>query len=185
MWSGRVNHWLREYAQALPPGTALDLACGEGGDALWLASQGWTVTALDFASAAVERGRAAAAERGLADRLTWVCADLAQWKPPEGYDLVTMHFLHTPDRDLRDAALLTAFEAAGGVLLIVAHDPANAIDGTAGGPPDPAVLYSAADVLAVLGVDHDDPRVVRAEQVLRDSPQGRWVDSVLVLNRAG
>lgn len=184
VWSGKVNHWLVEFAGGLAPGTALDLACGEGGDALWLAARGWDVTAVDFAGAALRRGAAAAERAGVQDRIQWLQADLGSaWQPPRTYDLVTLHFLHTPDTRVRNTALRTAWSATSGTLLVVAHDPANAVDGTGGGPPDPAVLYSAADVLSVLGVAADDAAVVVAETRQRETAAGRWIDAVVVLRR--
>jgi len=183
VWTGKVNHWLQELVGELPPGTALDLGCGEGGDAVWLAARGWAVTAVDFAAAALERGAAAAAAAGVGDRVQWQRADLAHWRSAQRFDLVTMHFLHTADRDVRGAALRNAWAATGGRLLVVAHDPVNATAGTAGGPPDPAVLYSAADVLEVLGLAADDPQVVLAETRERESAAGLWIDAVVLLQR--
>ena len=184
VWSGKVNHWLRQTAAGMTPGTALDLACGEGGDAVWLASQGWRVTAVDFAAAALQRGARAAEAAGVADRIEWVQADLASgWDPGRTFDLVTMHFLHTPDRAVRATALHTAWAAARGTMLIVAHDPANLVEGTAGGPTDPAVLYGAGDVLQVLGLEPGDPQVRTAVARRRETPAGRWVDAVVVLQR--
>lgn len=184
VWSGKVNHWLLEVAGELAPGTALDLACGEGGDAIWLATQGWQVTAVDFAGAALRRAAEAAAGAGVADRIRWVQADLASgWEPSATFDLVTMHFLHMPDGQVRDSALRTAWAATSGTLLVVSHDPANAVDGTAGGPPDPAVLYGAGDILAVLGLAADDAPVIVAETRRRETAAGLWIDAVVVLHR--
>lgn len=184
VWSGKVNHWLVEIAEGLAPGTALDLACGEGGDAVWLAGRGWEVTAVDFAGPALTRGAAAAAGAGVADRISWVQSDIASLTPEGRYDLVTMHFLHTPDLAVRDAALRAAWDATGGTLLVVAHDPRNAVEGTAGGPPDPQVLYAAGDVLDVLGIQSSDPCVVSAQAHRRQTPAGLWIDAVVVLRRA-
>ncbi len=184
VWSGRVNPWVRTVASELPTGSALDLACGEGADAVWLASQGWRVHAVDFAQAALERGCAAAASAGVADRITWVQSDLsAGWRPDRTFDLVTMHFLHTPDAAVREAALRAAWAATAGTLLVVAHDPANAVEGTAGGPPDPAVLYGADEVLGALGLVPHAPEVVVAESRRRVTEAGVWIDAIAVLRR--
>jgi len=122
VWSGRPNAAL---VAAAPPagGTAVDLACGEGGDAVWLAERGWHVVAVDISATAVDRGRAAAAERGLGDAIDWVVADLAEWEAPDGLALVSACFLQsTVELDrigiLRRAA---AHVAVGGHLLTVAH----------------------------------------------------------------
>jgi ubiquinone/menaquinone biosynthesis C-methylase UbiE len=74
LWSGRPNRQLVVEASELPPGRALDAGSGEGGDALWLAERGWQITAVDFSTVALERAAAAAASRGLADRIEWVHA---------------------------------------------------------------------------------------------------------------
>ena len=81
VWSGRANQVLVDLVSGFAPRTALDLGCGEGGDAVWLAQQGWRVTAVDISTTAVERGRAAAADLGVpADRITWVAQDLAEMR---------------------------------------------------------------------------------------------------------
>lgn len=187
VWSGRVNPTLVEFAQGLRPGTAVDLACGEGGDAIWLAQQGWTVTAVDFSAAGVHRARRHAEDAGVAGRIDWVVADVASWRPDTGFDLVAMHFLHTPDIGVRDAAIRTAWASTGpgGTCLVVSHHPENATRGTAGGPPDPAVLYGVDEALAALGSSPGDPRLRVAETRDRRVSAGLWVDSVIVLQREG
>ena len=119
-WSGNVNAALEREVGGIAPGTALDLGSGEGGDALWLARQGWSVTAVDISPTALAIG--AAAQRP-GDDITWVAADLAAWQPDRAYDLVTACFLHSDvelprERILRRAA---AAVAPGGMLLIVGH----------------------------------------------------------------
>src|SRR5512133_3089879 len=96
VWSGEPNRQLVAEVADLPPGTALDAASGEGGDAVWLALRGWRVTAVDFAATALERGARAAAAAGVGDRIDWVRADLRSWMPPERYDLVSAQFFHLP-----------------------------------------------------------------------------------------
>src|SRR3954452_13968998 len=94
IWSGRPNWVLVAEIADASPGTALDVGCGEGGDAIWLAQQGWTVTAVDFATVALESGATRAATLGLGDRIRWLHADLNQWQPEEMYDLVSCQYLH-------------------------------------------------------------------------------------------
>lgn len=125
VWSGRVNQVLADVASALVPGRALDLGCGEGGDAVWLAQHHWRVTGVDLSPTAVARGQAAAFSAGItAEVLHFIAADLATWTSPDVYDLVTTSFLHSwqveiPREDiLRRAA---GFVAPGGRLLIVSH----------------------------------------------------------------
>ena len=114
-WSGNVNAALEREVAGLSPGTALDLGSGEGGDALWLARNGWRVTAVDIAPAALAIG-AAAQQPG--DTITWVAADLSEWHPPIEYDLVTACFLHSTvdlprERILRRGGSGTGWDAAG------------------------------------------------------------------------
>jgi SAM-dependent methyltransferase len=123
LWSGRVNASLAREAADLPPGRALDVGCGEGGDTLWLAARGWQVTALDWSQTALDRGAAQAADAGFADRVTWVQADIASWQPPTAtFDLVSAHFLH-PEAALRRQLVprLAAAVTPGGTLLWVGH----------------------------------------------------------------
>ena len=119
-WSGRVNVALEREVGGVAPGTALDLGCGEGGDALWLAHNGWSVTAVDIAPSAIAIGAAA---QGQEDDIDWVVADLADWQPPREYDLVTASFLHSFVDLPRDAILRRAATAVapGGLLLVVGH----------------------------------------------------------------
>lgn len=135
VWSGRVNESVKAWGEAHRPhagDNALDLACGEGGDALWLAQEGWRVTGVDFASAAIARASRAATERGLA--VSWFTADLATWSPDAAYRLVTLSFFHEA-MQTRHAVWRVAASAvaAGGTLLITAHAPDE--DPTAPGPP--------------------------------------------------
>ncbi len=135
VWSGKVNDSLRAWGEAHRPsngGKALDLACGEGGDALWLAQAGWQVTGVDFASAAIARAAHAAAERGLT--VNWITADLATWTPDAAYTLVSLSFFHE-SREVRHAVWNVAASAVaqGGTLLITAHSPDA--DPAAPGPP--------------------------------------------------
>ncbi|WP_159706179.1 cyclopropane-fatty-acyl-phospholipid synthase family protein [Arthrobacter sp. 18067] len=124
IWSGNPNPQLVAEVTGLTPGKALDLGSGEGGDAIWLAQQGWTVTALDVSAVALERAAAHAAEAGQAERITWQQQDLTEWEPEPVFDLVSAHFLHSPLLPWRDSvALAAAAVAPGGTLLIVGHHP--------------------------------------------------------------
>ncbi|UVJ39115.1 cyclopropane-fatty-acyl-phospholipid synthase family protein [Arthrobacter sp. CJ23] len=124
VWSGNPNPQLVLEASALEPGTALDLGCGEGADAIWLAGRGWTVTAVDVSAVALERAAAHAAEAGLQDRITWQERDLATWRPAERFGLVSAQFLHSPLLPWRDSvASAAAAVAPGGTLLVVGHHP--------------------------------------------------------------
>lgn len=128
IWSGRVNAVLAEVAATLPRGAgrALDLGCGEGGDAVWLAEQGWTTTGVDLSATAVARAARAADAAGIGEHTTFVAADLAAWAPPSGdaFDLVTASFLQSWPVEIPRAEILhraTGFVAPGGHLLVTAH----------------------------------------------------------------
>jgi SAM-dependent methyltransferase len=124
VWSGRPNRVLVDVASGWEPGRALDLGCGEGADAIWLAERGWRATGIDISSAAIRRATDAAASAGVpSDRIRFIAADLGSWVGQEEYDLVTASFLHSPveltrSRILRHASTLVA---PGGHLLIVSH----------------------------------------------------------------
>ncbi|WP_116198834.1 bifunctional NAD(P)/FAD-dependent oxidoreductase/class I SAM-dependent methyltransferase [Amycolatopsis circi] len=174
MWSGRPNDQLVTEASGLEPGHALDAGCGEGGDAIWLAQQGWRVTAVDFSTTAIERGRAQAAKLGVAERIAWVAADLGEWVPESKFDLVTSHFLHVPSaaRTVAFARLADAV-APGGTLLVVGHDPA---DTHAGRPHMPDMMFTAEEVAETLdqswasvAADARERAVVGTEMVVRDT----------------
>lgn len=122
-WGSRVNPMLVEVAAELTPGVALDLGCGTGGDALWLARRGWKVTAVDISPTAVERVAVLAHTERLDDRITAECHDLAQTFPTGDFDLVSAQYLHTPYDLPRDSILRTAAEALrpDGRLLVVDH----------------------------------------------------------------
>ncbi|GIG26010.1 methyltransferase domain-containing protein [Cellulomonas denverensis] len=123
IWSGRPNRVLETEVAGLVPGTAVDIGAGEGGDSVWLARQGWDVTAVDIAQGALDRVAALAAEHGV--RVRTEQADAGQWDAAgRRYDLVTSHFLH-PEPGGRDALFrrMAAAVAPGGTLLIVGHHP--------------------------------------------------------------
>lgn len=156
MWSGRVNATVEAHVAGLTPGSALELGCGEGADALWLAGHGWTVTAVDLSAAALEVAALHATREGLADRVTWQQADLTTWHPTQQYDLVTSAFLHSPFEFPREAILRRAASAVapGGRLLVVGHaasPPGSGHDHDQDAPP----LPSPAEVLASLDLDAD------------------------------
>lgn len=119
------NPHLVAETDGLPPGTALDAGCGEGAEAHWLATQGWQVTAVDIAEAALRRAHARTPAEA-AGRIEWRQADLAEWTPPEaGFDLVTTHYVHTPAAPGLLLARLASAVAPGGTLLFVGHHPAD------------------------------------------------------------
>ncbi|MCH0568872.1 class I SAM-dependent methyltransferase [Streptomyces sp. MUM 136J] len=164
VWKAGPNRFVAEELAGLEPsGRAVDLAAGEGRNAVWLAERGWEVDAVDFSAVALEKAGRLAADRGA--RLRTVHADLTLWAPAEAtYDLALIAYLHLPWPDM--AQILPRAAAAvrsGGTLLLVGHDAANPERGH-GGPQDPRVLYTAEQV-ADLWRPYAD--ILRAETVTR------------------
>ncbi|TNY38141.1 SAM-dependent methyltransferase [Thermomonospora catenispora] len=123
VWSGEPNRPLVDLVAPLSPGRALDLGCGEGGDAVHLASRGWRVTAVDISPTALDRTRALAERAGVADRITTERHDLTRTFPDGAYDLVSSLFLHCHQESARDGLLRRAAGAltVGGLLFVVEH----------------------------------------------------------------
>lgn len=162
VWSAEPNRFVAAELADLPAARALDLATGEGRNAIWLAGRGWRVTAVDFSAVAVDKGRQLARRAGV--EVDWTVADLADHRPAAGgFELVLAAYLHLPAA-LLSTVLRRAADALapGGVLLVVGHDVDNIAHGV-GGPQDPALLYTPESVRADLG----GLRVDRAERVRR------------------
>ncbi len=170
VWSAKPNQFVAAEVADLPPGRALDLAAGEGRNALWLAERGWQVTAVDFSRVGLDKGADLARRQGLdPGAVRWVCADALTWDAgADRYDLVLLAYLQLVAEE-RGEAVRRAFAALrpGGTFLLVAHDATNHTEGT-GGPTDPAVLFTAEEVLGDL--DGERFEVVRAERVSRVVP---------------
>jgi 2-polyprenyl-3-methyl-5-hydroxy-6-metoxy-1,4-benzoquinol methylase len=164
VWATRPNRFLVAEASGLAPGRALDLACGEGQNAIWLAGLGWRVTGVDFSAIAIEKARARAARENV--EVEFLCTDLLELRPePEAYDLVIVLYLHIHSSQRRPALENACGAVApGGTLLLVGHDLANLTEGV-GGPSDPALLWTADEIASELP---DGLVVEKAEQVLRD-----------------
>ena len=181
IWKAEPNRFLVEEAAGLAPGRALDLACGEGRNALWLAERGWQVTAVDFSSVGLEKARRLASERGL--ELVLVEADVLEWEPPAAsFDLVIVMYLHLPAGARRRVQERAASALApGATLLGVGHDSTNLTEGI-GGPQDPAVLFSPEDIVG----DLDGLDIERAERARRPVATGSGeVDAIDAIVRAG
>jgi SAM-dependent methyltransferase len=164
VWGIAPNRWVAEELAALPAGRALDLACGEGRNALWLAGLGWRVVAVDFSAVALEKARVLASAQPAAPNVEWVHADATSFQAT-GMDVALLCYLQLCPAQRR-AAVRNAAAAlsSGGTLLVVGHDSSNLTDGT-GGPQDARVLYTAADVAADL--TGTGLVVERADAVLR------------------
>lgn len=123
VWSGNPNPLLVRETETLTPGTALDLGCGEGADAVWLATRGWRVTGADISETALARAAAHAEEAGVADRVAWERHELGVTFPEGEFDLVSAQFLQSPVALDQDGVLSAAARAVavGGTLLVVMH----------------------------------------------------------------
>jgi SAM-dependent methyltransferase len=164
VWTSTPNQFLVAEVVGLRPGRAVDLACGEGRNSIWLAEKGWEVTGVDFSPVGLAKAKRFADLWGV--MVTWIEAAMEDWTPPQdGLDLVAMLYLQLP-QPARSRAIRSAASAVapGGTLVIVAHDLENLTHGF-GGPQDPDVLYRVSDVTeaavdAGLTID-------RAEQAVR------------------
>ncbi|MFE0463980.1 class I SAM-dependent methyltransferase [Kitasatospora sp. NPDC058965] len=186
IWSGKVNPVFAGIVEPLAPGRALDLGCGEGADAVWLARHGWQVDAVDVSATALERAAGHAGETGTADRIAFHQVDLVEEFPEGRFDLVSAQFLQSPLEFPRAGVLRRAFAALnpGGLLLVVDH---------AAGPPWSEHAHemefpTPQSTLAELGLAEDEVLVERAETVERAATgpageHGHLLDGVLVLRR--
>ena len=165
VWSAEPNRLFAAEVGGLRPGRALDLACGEGRNAVWLADRGWRVTGVDFSDVALAKAAELAASRGV--DVEWVVADILDHEPePRAFDLAALLYLQLPRDDLLRAVRSAARAVApGGTLVVLGHDTTNLSHGH-GGPKDASVLYTAEDVVTALG----DLVVERAEAVERSVP---------------
>jgi SAM-dependent methyltransferase len=187
IWSGRVNVQLAAVAADITPGRALDLGCGEGGDAVWLAEHGWQVTAVDISETAMGRAAAEAETRGVRDRIQFERHDLSDGFPDGVFDLVSAQFLHSTVRLERPQILRRAADAIapGGVLVIVDHAAPPPFSKKV---PHDHPFPSPEEVLAELDLPAAEWERERVEVVDRagTDPDGQpftWRDNVMVLRR--
>lgn len=184
VWTAGPNQTFADEVGGLEPGTALDLAAGEGRNAIWLATQGWTATAVDFSDVALDKARQLAAARDV--EIETVVADVTTHVPAAGaHDLVAVIYLHLPADDRRLVHQRAAAAVApGGTLIVLGHDTTNLTEGH-GGPQDVAVLYTPDDVVADL--EGTGLTVTKAERVDRtvSTPDGdrTAIDALVVARR--
>ena len=187
MWSGRVNATLATLVADVPPGRALDLGCGEGGDAVWLAERGWRVVAVDVSETALQRAAEEAEQRNLASRIDFRRVDLSTEFPDGTFDLASAQFLHSLVRLERPSILRRAASSVtpGGLLVIVDH--AQAPPWSKHVPHDHP-FPSAEEVLDELALPDAEWERTRVGTVARDvtDPDGEPAtirDNVMVLRR--
>ncbi|WP_448003395.1 class I SAM-dependent methyltransferase [Agromyces bauzanensis] len=185
MWSGNPNPQLVAEASRLTPGTALDVGCGEGGDVIWLARQGWRVTGADFSANGLARAARHAEEAGVADRTDWWQVDARTFAAGgRSYDLVTTHYLHPPDRGMADVVRrLSEAVAPGGHLLVVGHAPSEAFAQLTASHRN--AMFLAEELLPALPDDFEALVVEqRPRTVIRDGASVDIRDSTLFARRA-
>ena len=178
LWAAKPNRFLVAEVSELTPGRALDLASGEGQNAIWLAGLGWDVTGVDYSQVAIAKAEARAAPDGV--QVAFRCADLVSYEPgPGAFDLVLLLYLHIPPEERRVVHERAAHALApGGTLVLVGHDLTNMTDGV-GGPSDPSLLYTPDEIASELpGLE-----IEKAERVLRDV-RGQDRDAIDTLVRA-
>jgi SAM-dependent methyltransferase len=182
LWGAEPNAVVAEIAADLPAGTVLDMACGQGRNAVWLAQQGHEVTGLDLSPVAIEQARRLAEDVGVDVDLT--TGDVTEWDPGGRiWDLVLLSYLQIPtvDREVAHAKAVAAV-APGGTLLLIAHHLDN-LDGGIGGPQTPDVLYTEDQLAA----DFADLEILRNETVTRrvdrDDLQGTAIDVLVLATR--
>lgn len=187
VWGLEPNRFVSVELEELKPGRALDVACGEGRNTVWLARQGWHATGVDFSTAGVARAVKLAAAGGVSNETEFVVADVVSGPLPAGpFDAVVIAYLQLPASERRSAVRLAAgVLSPGGTLLVVGHDARNLTDGV-GGPQDPKVLFSPQDIVDDLeGVS--GLVIEKAESVARpvDTPDGPKVaiDALVRLHR--
>jgi SAM-dependent methyltransferase len=165
LWTAEPNRLFVAEVEGLVPGRALDLACGEGRNAVWLAERGWRVTGADFSDVALEKAKRLAASHDV--EVEWVVADVLEYEPEaRAFDLVALLYLQLPHHELARAIRAAADAVApGGTLLVLGHDARNLAEGH-GGPKDASVLYTPGDVVALLA----DLAIERAETLRRAVP---------------
>ncbi len=179
IWSGEPNHALVVEASRLTPGRVLEVGCGEGADAVWLAGHGWEVVALDPSGVALERAREGATAAGV--DVTWVhaeLADVADDLPADVFDLVTA-FYPTLFTDTSPLRALTRLVAPGGSLLVVHHADVDPERARAHGF-DPADLLQPADVAAGVGEGWTVAVDERRERLISGGAGAHHADDLVV-----
>ena len=183
MWSAGPNGFVEEICSGFEPGRSIDLAAGEGRNALWLADQGWDSTAVDFSAVAIDKARAIAERRGVT--ITTEVADLTTYVPtPGGYDLVVIAYLQLPGHQLGPILERAAAAVApGGHLVLVNHDVDNLEHGY-GGPPKADVLTTPDQVVAAIGTTLTVDRAETADRHVQTDDGDRVArDTVVVAHR--
>ena len=183
LWDVGPNQFVERLLVGLTPGTAVDLAAGEGRNAVWLARQGWSVTAVDFSQVGLDKAQRLAADHGVGERIELVRADALTWAPDEPVDLVVIAYLQLPPDEVRTALEhATGWLRPGGRVLVVAHDRANVEHGH-GGPPTEDVCYDLdSTVEALAGLEVQLAEVAERQVETEDGPRTA-LDTLVIARR--
>ena len=175
VWSGAPNMFLPPIVEGLDVGSALDLACGEGRNAIWLANQGWSVTGVDFSAVGIEKARRTAGDAVV----DWVVADVISYVPDRTFDLVMIVYVHLDAADMKHLFANAARALApGGTLIGVGHALRNLADGV-GGPPYPDILWTEDRIAPLV----DGLTIVQLTEILRPVENSE-VDAIDILLQA-
>ena len=174
---GVANPYLALETSDLAPGTALDAGCGVGAEAIWLASQGWQVTAADISTSALALAADNAVTNGVSERIEWVEADLTVWEPSAQFDLVTTHYAHPAMPQLAFYERIARWVAPGGTLLIVGHLHTSETDHDHDHDDQPPARATATVASVTAALDDAVWEIVTAEEHVR-TPAGHGDRSV-------
>lgn len=173
LWSKGPNRFVAEELGDLTPGSALDVACGEGRNAVWMAEKGWEVTGVDFSPVALERAREMADDREV--EVDWVEADILDWDPGRRFDLVLVAYVHLPLQE-RSALMQKAVSwvAPGGYMFLVGHDVSTV---GVSGPPNRDLLWDPERAEEAAGT----LRVIKSERRSRETDTGEMAEDTVLL----
>lgn len=159
VWPAEPNMFLPPIIEGLEVGSALDLACGEGRNAIWLAHRGWDVTGVDFSAVGIEKARTVAGDT----QVDWIVADVTTFAPDQKFDLVMIVYVHLGPTDMERlfSRAITAL-APGGTLIGVGHALRNLTDGV-GGPPYAEILWTEEGIAPLV----ESLNIVTLEETLR------------------
>ncbi len=176
LWGADLNPVVAPILREMPPGTAVDLACGSGRHAAWLADHAWRCTGVDFSPVAIEQARARSTTA------QWQVGDARTWEPGEPLDLVLVAYLHLPPDDMRQVLRrCLSWLSPAGTLVHVGHARINITHGV-GGPQDPSILPTVSSLADTLD---DEVLVRRLEHAERATEHGTAIDLLLVAQRLG
>ncbi len=177
IWSAGPNELFASQVSGLQPGKALDVACGEGRNAIWLAEEGWDVTAIDFSDVGIKKASQIAEKRGVS--LTWIAEDVSTWNlPQEEYDLVAVLYLHTgeAERKLWLRNVLNTVKPSG-TFIYIGHDPSNIASGV-GGPQDLALLPSVDEITNTMEDFQIESAKIIERSVLNEPGHGKELKGI-------